>query len=130
MADYGTDLNCVTGLDPYFRTVSGNMCLAQALVRRLSTRQGDLPSDENYGYYLPSLLNAALSESELRQQEIAISNECLKDERVLSVGVTLSLDAAARSLSVTISVIGSEGPFALTATVDQITVKLLSVSPA
>ena len=52
MTDIGTDLYCISDLDPAGRTVSGPEALAQAIARRLQTPRGALAAigdDPDYG---------------------------------------------------------------------------------
>lgn len=113
---YGTDVSTFTindegvaDLDPLGRTqTSAAVVLSQACARRLSTPPGglmwdrspdaqpviigDVPFDDpNYGFWLPGYVNSAQSNQSLGNLANSISAECVKDERILSVAVSIGL---------------------------------------
>ena len=53
------DLWCLDDTMSDFRTVSGRVALAQALVRRWITERGELLDDPSYGTDLTDFLNSA-----------------------------------------------------------------------
>lgn len=91
--DYGTDVSCTTGLDPYFSLVSGPEAVAQALARRLQTPLGGLLTDPTYGFDLRGLLNSGLTGADILAAQTGIEEQCLYDERVDSVEVSVSLNS-------------------------------------
>lgn len=128
MADYGTSLSCVSDFSREGRTVTGDMVVGEAIARRLMTPRGRLIGYPNYGYDLTAFVNADMSPRELAAMRAGIVGECLKDERVESVDVSSDL-AVDGTLTITIDVVGANGPFTLVLAVTSVTVQLLSVSP-
>ncbi len=125
--DYGTALSCVNDIDAASRTVTGNRVVAEALARRLMTPRGRLIGYPNYGYDLTQFVNADLSPRDLAGIKVGIVAECEKDERVESVDANVVL-ATDGTLTVTIAVVGTKGPFTLVLGVSQVTVELLQVA--
>jgi|SRR6185312_876793 len=107
--------------------VSGNTCVAQAIIRRWSTPRGRLIDDQNYGLDLTGLLSSALTSQDLNTYAKQAGQEAQKDERVLSASVTLSLIGGVLMVSATI--VTANGPFLLVAAVSNVTVTLLQVTP-
>lgn len=122
----GSDLSCVSDLDPGGAEVSEKLLLAQALARRLTTPRGRLIDDANYGYDLNQWLNADVGPAELAQIQSQSQAECLKDERVQSVTVTVTYVLTV--MIVTISIVSALGPFQLVQSVNGITTQLLTVT--
>lgn len=128
MADLGTDISCVEGLDPAFTVVSGTTALSQAIARRLITPRGSLFYDEDYGLDLRAYLNAdiATATSFGYQLGAQIEAECLKDERVATVAASVTYDAITEKL--TARIIGTASTsetFRLTLSISSVTVELL-----
>ena len=65
MTDLGTDFDLGTDLSPTLGLVSGRRCLAQAILRRLTTQRGKLERHPTYGIDLPSYLSDTLSPAAL-----------------------------------------------------------------
>jgi hypothetical protein len=128
MAELGTDLSCVEDLDPAGAQVSGRILLAEAMARRLSTPRGGLIDDPNFGYDLTAYLNDDVGPGDLAAMSAGATAEALKDERVLSADVSVTLDPDGK-LRVTMALADSDGPFTLVLAVGATTVDLLSVSP-
>ena len=122
----GSDLSCITDLDPMMLEVSGRMALAQSLVRRLSTAPGQLIDDANYGYDLTGEINDDLSPTDVARMSSRIVSECRKDERVQSC--TASVVFQANALLVVINVTDGTGPFKLTLAVTPNLVTLLGAA--
>lgn len=121
--DYGNDIDCVNDLTFAMATVSGTKMMAQAIARRVTTPRGGLFYNGEYGWDLTALV----SEAEVSPAEVngAVENEVLKDLRVDDVDVTSVFEAATKTMTVDIVGHGSEGPFALTLLVSDVTVELL-----
>lgn len=112
MTDLGTDWDFYKlnedgelDLDPYFGTLAGPVVVAQALARRFEIGRKDLDWDPEAGYDLRRWLNADIDSSALLAIQNGVQGECLKDERVLSVDVTVAFSGA----SLTVSVVGQTG---------------------
>jgi hypothetical protein len=134
MADYGRDLSCTDSLTTG-RYVTGVRLIAQALYRRLTTPRGMLRGGEEeaiYGLDLTELLGASLNDSATEVATLAgrIEAECLKDDRVEDVSVTVSATRIGPAFSyvVILSVVSSAGPFDLTLGVKDVTVSLLGLN--
>lgn len=131
--DLGSDLSCVSDLDPHMGVVSGRTLLAQAIARRLQTPKGALLDDPNYGYDLVGQLNSDIAQGDLGRIAAAVTAECQKDQRVFSASVTVVAativvnNASLLGLKVTISLITGIGPFVLVIGVAGVTLTLLSI---
>ena len=123
--DYGSDISCVSDLDPNLTVVSGPLGVIQAVVRRLQTPRGFLWYDKNYGTDLRAFLNGKPSKFRIAQ---AIESEALKEERVqrADATVTITTDAITVELALTLA----EGTFDLTISVTALTVELISFAQA
>jgi len=130
MADLGTCWSTPTGQDLSSPAVmaSGNRCVAEAILRRWTTNQGDLIDDPNYGRNLIDLLSRPLSPGQLAYEQQQAAAEAKKDERVKSATVTLSLSIAG-VLMIDATLVTANGPFHLVASVSAVSVQLLLVSP-
>jgi phage baseplate assembly protein W len=122
---YGHDLFCVTDLDPGMLEVDGRHCLAQALVRRLTTPRGALVDDPNYGYDLTAFLNGDFDQATLTRMNGQIVSEVTKDERV--VAATSQVVVSGNVLIVTLSITDGLGPFPLVLSVSAVSVQILSI---
>lgn len=133
MTTLGTDIDCVSDLDPSFGLVSGNMTLAQAIARRLTTARGSLFYDEDYGTDLNQTINdsagpvGARGTSGTFRLRAAIEAEAMKDERVMSAKAEVSL-ASSDAFSVRLTLATADGPLELVMSVSEVTADLLEVS--
>lgn len=115
--DYGIDVDCTTSLDPYFSLVSGPEGVAQAIARRLQTPLGGLLTDSTYGFDLRALLNEGLTQPAVLAVQTGIEAQCLYDERVDSVDVSVELDPVTGICTIEVSPVLVEGEtFTLTFT--------------
>lgn len=122
--DYGTDWSCTDALDPNGAEVSGRLCLAQALLRRLLTPRGGLITDPDYGYEIGAYLNDDLTAAQLASIAGNVDAELRKDPRVADSRTTVSFDG--QTMTVSSQVLPSAGPsFALVVSIDQVTATLL-----
>lgn len=129
MTDLGTDLYCISDLDPAGRTVSGPEALAQALARRLQTPRGALAAigdDPDYGLDLRDYVGEDVGAGIEAEVESAVRAECLKDERVRDVDVTVAVSG--RALTVGVRVASTQGVVRLVLAVSAVTVDLLKVA--
>jgi len=122
---YGADLYCWSDIDEIASDVTGIDLLAQDIFHRLSTPRGRLIDDRDYGIGVLEMLNKPVTRQELAALEGQITNEILKDDRLLSVGVNVvvignsasihifatPLDPAVNSFSLTFT--ASDGEFVL-----------------
>lgn len=127
----GRDTACTTRLFAG-RTVTGARLLAEAYFRRLTTNRGELLDDPNYGLGLSSLLNSAMTATELASIPGRIRNELDKDDRgkreALRVVVRRSTTNAAHyAIAIHGETQDGDG-FDLVLSVDEVTVELLGVA--
>jgi hypothetical protein len=123
LADLGIDFAGVTDLDPTMPVITGNLGLAHAVARRLTTPAGSLIEDPNYGFDTRLFLNAVSKRSFLLGR---IADECLKEERVSDVDVTVEFLSASSSLTINIALTVDDGAtFDLTLNVSSVTAELL-----
>jgi hypothetical protein len=107
---------------------SGTLCVAEAILRRWTTSQGQLIDDPNYGYNITDLIGADLGPRDISYAQQQAAAEALKDERVLAITVTLTLSVAGL-LQVVANGVTAAGPFQFVASVSNVTTQLLLVSP-
>ena len=132
VSGFGKDTSCTTVLRPG-QFVTGPRLVAEAAFRRLTTPRGMLRGGEeeaNYGLDLLDMIGAVSSKSDAIALGGKIRNELLKDERIESVdaSVLLTRDGPASTLEITVEAVTREGPFALTISVDEVSVQLLNIS--
>ena len=119
--DFGDDFAGVLDLGGTLAVATGRQALAEALLTRLTTPNGSLWYDFDYGLDLRQFLSAPAPEPGLL--EMQVRTECEKDERVLSVDVETTF--IAETLTVRLTVTDSDGPFKLTVDVSQLTVEYI-----
>ncbi len=128
MTDFGTTLSCVDDISPEARMVSGFRVVGEAVARRWLTPRGRLIGYPNYGFDLTQFVNADVTARDLPAIKAGAAAEALKDERVTSADVSVSL-AVDGILSVS-AVLGTAlGPFTLVLAVSDVTIQILQVSP-
>lgn len=128
MTDFGYDVSCVTDLDPAFRQVTGREAVAQAIARRLSTKNGALAlvgDDPDYGSDLRELVGEDVGPRALFELQARAEAEALKDERVLTAQASGSLAAGVLTLVLALS--DADGPFRLVLAVSEVSVQILKV---
>jgi hypothetical protein len=133
--DFGTDISCTDDINPNFAIVEGNIALAQAAQRRLSTPRGRLYRYPNYGYDLRHRISV---EEDLDTTARNIEDELLKDERISDVVASVTFvddDETALStgkpigtMLIGVTMFASSGPFSLVLSVDDVSVDILELS--
>jgi hypothetical protein len=123
--DYGTDVFCVTDLDPSFRLVSGQQTTGQAVARRLITERGTLLDDPNYGTDLRKYLGEPKSASVLARCSSDAEREALQDERVESAAAESTY--VGDDLKVSVELTTAEGAFELVLGINAVSATLLTV---
>lgn len=114
MTDFGTDLSWTDDVDPAHAMVSGTLLVAQAIYRRLITPRGRLIGEPDYGFDIRGILSKGLTQKEVAKVQVEIRHECLKDERVASVDVTLTQSGTLGSTwNIDIAGTTAAGPFKL-----------------
>lgn len=106
---------------------SGNLVIAEAILRRWTTSPGQLIDDADYGYNLTDLISSDLSPADLAYAQVQAGAQAEQDERVLACLVQLDLSVQG-VLTVTAIVTTANGPFTLVASVSAIGVTSLQVS--
>ena len=134
MTDFGRDLSCTDALRTV-RYVTGARLVAEACYRRLTTPRGMLRGDEDeatYGLDLVDLIGSVASTTEAATLAGQIEAELLKDDRVTSVGVTVTptVDGPATTYAIAIKGETDAGPFDMTLAVDDVSVELLGLGGA
>lgn len=129
MTDFGTDIGALDDIDASLTVVDDATAFAQALVRRITTPRGGLFYDPAYGYDVGAAVNSATDPAIIEANAVA---ELLQDERVDDADVTLTVtDPEDQSLTggktwtLEVQVTTSEGPFAFTLSVADVTGALL-----
>lgn len=127
MADLGRDISVFPDLGKRFRIVSGRRCLAEDLLKRITTPRGKLHYAPDYGIDVRDFLNDAITADKLKTIRAAIVAECAKDERVLSVVASVTFDETTRRLTIQLAVATVDGSFKLIVAADANLVELLRV---
>lgn len=134
MPNFGTDLSCTFDVSAEGRTVSGVMCLVEALIRRWTTPRGMLLGAPDYGTDVTENMNETVDELALERIRAELRSEALKDERVhdLSVIESSSLDDVIKSrvFRAVLSIDTADGPFTFTIGVSELSVELLGLEAA
>lgn len=120
MAELGSDFSGVSDLDWALSTVSGRTALAQAILRRLRTRPGELVTDVAYGYCVRDQIGATSNITEVSQ---GVLEQVVAEEEVQDADV--DVESVGATLRIKIYVVDSEGPFDLTLTSDGLTLEAL-----
>lgn len=123
----GADLSLYPDLNPAGAMVSGSRCLAQALLRRFTTPRGGLFYDPDYGTDVRALLGESIANNDASSLGQAIEQEALKDERVLLATATMAFNTQTNTVSATLAITSSAGPFTMVLNVSAVTVSLLQV---
>ncbi len=124
--DFGSCWSCTTDLTMPSIMATGFRVVGEAIARRWQTPRGALVDDPNYGFDLSDYVNDDLGRGDLTRIGQSASAEALKDERVISCDVSISLDTAGLMM-VTARVGTAQGPFQLVLSVDHVTATLLQV---
>lgn len=128
--DYGTDVRALDDLPDPDALVSGDLNVAYALGRRLLQPTGvllEIGDEEPYDSLdLREYLGKRLSPQEVRDLEAACERVLAQEERVETVSASVTFVAGA--IAVSVSGEGSEGPFDLVLTVDNVTAAKLVVN--
>jgi phage baseplate assembly protein W len=105
---------------------TGNQAVAEAILRRWTTSQGQLIDDPNYGQNIYDLVNAGLSPRNLAYAQQQFAQEAQKDQRVLRCTVVITINVAG-DVTLSANVVTANGPFNLVLSVNAVTLQLLLV---
>jgi hypothetical protein len=130
--DFGKDISCTSSLKTG-RYVTGARLVGEAIYRRLTTPRGMLRGGEeeaDYGLDLVELIGSVATANDAAALEGRIQSEVLKDERVLSVDVTVTPTSTgpATEFVVYIEATTAAGPFNLKLSISELTVELVGLS--
>jgi hypothetical protein len=123
--DPTVDIAGIDDFDPHMPTVSGRMALLHRLGRRLTTPRGRFIYWPDFGTDLRQYL---LSKTPPSRIAAATEAECVKDEQVESVDVTVSnIDYGTRTLTISCEVTDADGPFDFTLTISEAAATLVTL---
>ena len=120
MADLGEDFAGVDDLDLNWSLVSGRLALAQAVACRVFEEPGGLFYDPTYGAGARQLLGR----SGVNLSAAGIEEQIRQDERIESVEVEVSFNAATNELALDITIDDGDGPFGLVLTPAELALRL------
>jgi hypothetical protein len=119
----GSDFYELFNLDPSMPVVTGIECVAQNVVRRLTTKAGSLPWDPTYGEDIGDLLGRTGFSPRIAENKI--EQQCLLDERVEEATVTIVQSTNGERVTINVKCQTAIGPFSLTLAVADLTVSIL-----
>jgi phage baseplate assembly protein W len=123
----GDDLDVRTDVSrTSFSLAAGVRNIGNALARRLITPRGGLLYDPSYGTDIRAYMNAGFTPSKLAQLASEIEAEVLKDSRVATAVVAVQTTGSSMTISVRVDL--SQGPFELIFRSDGLTLDLLTVN--
>jgi hypothetical protein len=102
---YGSDLVCVTDIDPGLAMTDplSTEGLAQDAFHRITTKRGSLPDDLDYGINVIDFLSTPDDDTTLLMQAGLIRLELKKDDRFSSVEVSVTASGGVRYIAITIT---------------------------
>lgn len=121
------DIYCIDDFLPNMPTVKGHEALCQRLIRRITTRRGQLPFWPDDGY---DVRDALLSKKRPHDIAAAVAAECRKDEQIQgggSINVSAELSSDGKTLTLAFEAVAGETPFTFTLLVDDAAVSLVSL---
>lgn len=122
---WGSPLGQDLSMPSYMAT--GNLAIAEAVLRRWTTTQGQLVDDPSYGENVYDLVSDDLSPRDLAYAQQRFAAEAQKDPRVLRCSVVLALVAGVLTLTATI--VTAAGTFKLVLPASGVTPQILLVQP-
>lgn len=126
--DFGEDVSVFPTLSGSLALVSGRRVLGEALLKRFTTRRGQLPFHPDYGFYVQDYLHDGVTAEQLYFLKASIEAEAEKDERVDLANAILTFNQAEQKLTVQLEVQTQEGPFRFTLSITELTTALLEDS--
>lgn len=130
--DYGRDISVTTSLRTG-RFATNLQLVGEACYRRLTTPRGMLrggEAEDNYGMDLTALIGTSNPQQTARSLPGRIRGELLKDERIESVDVSVTVSTIGPSTTflIVIDVTTAAGPFALQLLATDVTTELLGIT--
>jgi phage baseplate assembly protein W len=125
MTDFGRDLWCDGDTRPDCAEVTGLPLVAQAVIRRWETPRGGCFYDPNYGEGLLDLVHQA----GITGPDVAslLERGSMKDERVDSASAEATIDVESETITATVRLETSLGPFSMTVSIDALRVEQLTM---
>lgn len=120
-ADFGFDVLTLPDLDLSFTPRRDAVILADAFLRRLYTRRGQLWSDQRYGFYILDYLNDQVTPALLAELIAGIEGQAELEERIASIRVRAQYRPADETLKLAIALQSAVGPFTLVLSVTAVT---------
>ncbi|RYZ63721.1 MAG: hypothetical protein EOP08_10400 [Proteobacteria bacterium] len=123
---FGTDVSTSPVFDGTGRMITGARVIMEMAQRRLTTPNGSLKYDREFGHDLRARLNDDFDAAELAMEETLIAMELTKDERVLRCVAKVTLfDNVMR---IRIGIYTEEGFFEFTLAIDAVAAAILQES--
>ena len=116
----GSDFAGDDDFDADLSYASGRQALAENLARGLGTPRNGLWYAPGWGYDVRELVGSTRSDAEISS---GIRQQCLTDERVLQIGVSVRRQGGA--LYIQLAITDAQGTFIRTVLADALTVELL-----
>ncbi len=116
----GSDFSGVSDLDWALSTATGRTALAQAILRRLRTRPGELVTDTTYGFCVRDQIGTNPNITAVSQ---GVLDQVVAEEEVQDADVDVTYSNG--TLTVKVYVVDSEGPFDLTLIATELTTEAL-----
>lgn len=123
MTNFGSDFSCVDDITSDLAVVSGQLCVAQAVARRLLCPAGALWYDPDYGYGVQRWLCSTAPPVETIAS--ANSTEARKDERVKTCSAVVEFSPTNNTLEIDFALTTEIGPFEFTMLVGSLSASLL-----
>lgn len=124
--DTGTDVSLFDSVNGTWPVRGGDLMFAEQLLRRLTSRRGQLDFSQNDGIDVRDELREDMTADDVFHAKQKVENELLKDERVDDADVLATYDPSRSSLTLGMTVTKGAGAFRLVVAVTALTVDLLS----
>lgn len=117
------DISIDPDLSEKFLLIGGFDLMAEVVLKRLTT--DGLFYDLEYGIDIREFLNRPLDQAGSFEIQAAIEAELEKDERIISASAQVVFDEQEYTLTISLTVETSQGPFSLVLEASKLTVELL-----
>lgn len=125
-SDTGTDVSLVGSLNGSWPVQGGDAMMAEQLIRRITTRRGQLDFSPNDGIDIRDELREDMTPDDVFHMKQKVENELLKDERADDADVLASWDPQTSAVTLSMTITKATGGFKLVVKVTDVTVDLLS----
>jgi len=127
---YGQDfaivlVNGVLDFQPTMGLATGRTLLVQSLICRQTTPTGSVIDCPNDCFDVRDWISEGMTVAQIAQLGTSVSNELLKDQRLLTATVNTSFNFSTSVLTLQESFTSSYGPFSFTLSIDNVTGALL-----